>query len=384
MSSSQVLEVALHARHLERDDLRQILLASAPAQMTMTQQAAEKVLLQHCGDAVSLRGLIEFSNYCVSDCLYCGIRKSNHAPQRYMLSMDEVLAAARQIAELGYGSLVLQSGERQDARFVEFVAEAVQAIKQGTRSARLPDGLGITLCVGEQSRESYARFFEAGAHRYLLRIETSSPELFARIHPPTQNFEHRVACLKTLRDVGFMVGTGVMIGLPGQTVDHLVDDLLFFRDMDVDMIGMGPYIPHAQAALPGNDDIPSVPERLGLALRMIAAARLLLRDVNIAATTALQAIAPDGREQGLRFGANVIMPQVTPQQVRRNYTLYDGKPCLDDSAGQCAACLTHRIHGVGRRIAHDQWGDSLHFAHRTGGERIEFMAGARAGTADRP
>ncbi len=384
MSSSQALEVALHARHLERDDLRQILLADAPAQMTMTQQAAEKVLLAHCGDTVKLRGLIEFSNYCVSDCLYCGIRKSNPAPERYLLPMDDVLASARQIAELGYGSLVLQSGERQDRKFVEYVVEAVKAIKQTTRSERLPNGLGITLCVGEQPRENYERFFEAGAHRYLLRIETSSPALFARLHPPTQRFEARVACLKTLREVGFMVGTGVMIGLPGQTVDHLVDDLLFFRDMDVDMIGMGPYIPHAQAALPGNDGIPSVAERLGLALRMIAAARLLLRDVNIAATTALQAIAPDGSEQGLRFGANVIMPQVTPQQVRRNYTLYDGKPCLDDSAGQCAACLTHRIRGVGRRIAHDEWGDSLHFAHRTGAARIDIKTVAHADTAARP
>ena len=155
-----------------------------------------------------------------------------------------------------------------------------------------------------------------------------------------------------------------MIGLPGQTVDDLVGDLLFFRDMDVDMLGMGPYIPHAQAVLPGAPDIPPADERLRLGLRMIAAARLLLRDVNIAATTALQAMADDGREQGLSFGANVIMPQVTPPRVRRMYTLYDGKPCLDESAGQCAECLEKRIASVGRKTLKNRWGDSAHFLRR--------------------
>ena len=231
-----------------------------------------------------------------------------------------------------------------------------------------PDGLGITLCVGEQSEEAYARWFEAGAHRYLLRIETSSASLFAEIHPSTQRHETRLACLKSLRALGYQVGTGGMIGLPGQTVDDLVGDLLFFRDMDVDMLGMGPYIPHAQAVLPGAPPIMPADERLRLGLRMIAAARLLLRDINIAATTALQALADDGREQGLRFGANVIMPQVTPVRVRTMYTLYDGKPCLDDSAEQCAVCLEHRIASVGRRTLKNQWGDSARFGYRTAGK----------------
>lgn len=363
------LETALCASHLDRDELLAILRADSPTQMAAIQQAAEKILLSHCGNTVSLRGLIEFSNYCVCDCLYCGIRKSNHVPERYTLSLDEILASALWAAERGYGSVVLQSGERRDTKFVEFVAEAVQAIKRETRSVRLPEGLGITLCVGEQSRETYARFLDAGAHRYLLRIETSSPELFGRIHPPEQRFENRLACLKTLRELGFMVGTGVMIGLPGQSIEQLVDDLLFFREMDIDMIGMGPYIPHAQALIPGEEPVFPVAKRFSLALKMIAAARLLLKDVNIAATTALQAIAPDGREQGLRFGANVIMPQVTPVQVRRDYTLYDGKPCLDDSAGQCATCLEKRIHSVGRQLAQDQWGDSSHFVRRPGGKK---------------
>lgn len=345
-----------------REVLRCILTTVDRDEVEAVRAAAERTLLDHCGDTVRLRGLIEFSNRCVLDCRYCGIRRGNRAVRRYTLPLDDGVACARWCAGKGYGSLVLQSGERRDAAFVRCVEAMIRAIKAATRSAAQPDGLGITLCVGEQTEETYARWFAAGAHRYLLRIETSSPELFAALHPPEQRHETRLACLRTLRAIGYQVGTGVMIGLPGQTVEHLIDDLLFFRDMDVDMLGMGPYIPHAQAVLPGA--IPAAEERLRLGLRMIAAARLLLRDVNIAATTALQAMADDGREQGLRFGANVIMPQVTPPRVRRMYTLYDGKPCLDESAGQCAECLDARIASVGRRTLRDQWGDSAHFGRR--------------------
>ena len=347
-----------------REVLRRILTLTDADEVDVLRAAAERTLLAHCGDSVRLRGLVEFSNRCVLDCRYCGIRRGNRAVKRFSLSVDDVVSCARWCADKGYGSLVLQSGERRDPAFVRRVEMMIRAIKAATRSAMQPDGLGITLCVGEQSEEAYARWFEAGAHRYLLRIETSSASLFAEIHPSTQRHESRLACLKSLRALGYQVGTGGMIGLPGQTVEHLVDDLLFFRDMDVDMLGMGPYIPHAQTALTGA--IPSADERLRLGLRMIAAARLLLRDVNIAATTALQALADDGREQGLTFGANVIMPQVTPPRVRAMYTLYDGKPCLDDTAEQCADCLERRIASVGRRTLKHGWGDSVHFSARTG------------------
>ena len=346
------------------DVLRRILTTTDPDEVEGIRAAAEKMLLEHCGDTVRLRGLIEFSNRCVLDCHYCGIRRGNRAVKRYSLALDDVVACARWCAEKGYGSLVLQSGERHDAAFVRRVEAMIRAIKEATRSEAQPDGLGITLCVGEQAPETYAHWFAAGAHRYLLRIESSSPGLFARLHPESQRFETRVACLKTLREIGYQVGTGVMIGLPGQTVEHLIGDLLFFRDMDVDMIGMGPYLPHVQAVLPGAPVVPPPEERLRLGLRMIAAARLLLRDVNIAATTALQAMADDGREQGLRFGANVIMPQVTPPRVRAMYTLYDGKPCLDDSAEQCAVCLENRIASAGRKPLKGQWGDSAHIGRR--------------------
>ena len=341
----------------DRATLRRILSTEDADELEVVRAAAERALLEHCGDSVRLRGLIEFSNRCTADCYYCGIRRSNRAPTRYTLTVEEIVETARWCGEQGYGSVVLQSGERRDGKFIRLVSAAVRAIKAATQSATLPEGLGITLCVGEQAPDTYAEWFAAGAHRYLLRMETSSPALFSALHPPAQRRESRVACLKVLKSLGYRVGTGVMIGLPGQTIDDLVDDLFFFRDIGADMIGMGPYIPHAQAALQAAS-VPDAATRLGLALRMIAATRLLLPSINIAATTALQTMAPDGREQGLRHGANVIMPQATPLHVRRDYTLYDGKPCLDDSAGQCAACLEGRIHSVGRRVLRDQWGDS--------------------------
>ena len=342
----------------DRATLRLILTTDRDDEIEAIRQAAEHALLTHCGDTVRLRGLIEFSNRCTSDCHYCGIRRSNKTPTRYTLGLDEIVATARWCADQGYGSVVLQSGERRDGKFVGFVTEAVRAIKAATCSDVLPEGVGITLCVGEQSPETYAKWFAAGAHRYLLRIETSSPTLFAALHPAGQRYQSRVDCLRALKAIGYRVGTGVMIGLPGQSVDDLVDDLFFFRDIGADMIGMGPYIPHAQAALQGVQ-IPDTQTRMALALRMIAATRLLLPSINIAATTALQTLAPDGREQGLRYGANVIMPQATPLKYRREYTLYDGKPCLDDSAGQCAACLESRIVSLGRRVLRNAWGDPV-------------------------
>ena len=342
----------------DRELLQLILATQNPDEIETIRHAAEQALLENRGDTVRLRGLIEFSNRCSSDCYYCGIRRSNRLLDRYTLTLAEIVEVARWCGQKGYGSVVLQAGERRDAKFIRLVSETVRAIKAATESTALPQGVGITLCVGEQSADTYEEWFAAGAHRYLLRMETSSPELFAALHPPSQTWSSRVHCLKTLKTLGYRVGTGVMIGLPGQSLDDLVDDLLFFRDIGADMIGMGPYIAHEQAVIPGSAAIPDITTRLQLALRMIAAARLLLPQINIAATTALQTLAPDGREQGLRFGANVIMPQATPNRVRRLYTLYAGKPCLNDSARQCASCLEARISSVDRRVLWNDWGDS--------------------------
>jgi biotin synthase len=349
--------------HLGRQDLVKLLAASTPEQIEAVRAAAERVLLANCGDGVFLRGLVEASNACACDCLYCGIRKSNRDVNRYTLSLEDILACARQCADYGYGSMVIQSGERADKKFIELVGEAVARIKDETRTDKQPDGLGITLCIGQQSYETYKRLYDAGAHRYLLRIETTNPALFAKIHPAEQTFESRVECLTMLHDIGYQVGTGVMIGLPGQTLEDLADDILFFAAHDIDMIGMGPFIPHPGTPL-GDEPVASVPERVQLALLMIAATRLKLRDVNIAATTALQALDPVGREKGLRFGANVIMPQMSPTDVRADYQLYPGKPCLDENAKECQSCLNMRIEFAGRKIGLYAWGDSQHAVKR--------------------
>jgi biotin synthase len=352
---------------LTRDDLIALLGAKAEDEIEAVRAEAERVLLAQCGNGVYLRGLVEASNACACDCLYCGIRKSNTDVNRYTLSLDDILSCARQCAEMGYGSMVIQSGERADKKFIDLVEEAVRRIRVETVSEKQPDGLGITLCIGQQSYDTYRRLYEAGAHRYLLRIESTNPALFAKMHPAKQSFASRVACLKMLREIGYQVGTGVMIGLPGQSLGDLADDILFFSTLDIDMIGMGPFIPHPGTPM-GDLACPDVKERVRLALLMIAVTRLKLRDVNIAATTALQALDPIGREKGLKFGANVIMPQMSPTDVRADYQLYPGKPCLDENASDCQSCLNMRIEFAGRKIGLYAWGDSVHAKKRQEGQ----------------
>lgn len=325
--------------------------------------AAEETLLQYCGNDVYYRGLIEFSNRCALDCCYCGIRKSNTKVNRYTVSEDEIVKAAKWCAKMHYGSLVLQSGERHDKEFIDFVERVTGKIKKGTISSELPEGLGITLCVGEHTLETYRRFKEAGAHRYLLRIETTNEELFKSIHPNQQNLDSRLRSLDYLKEAGFQVGTGVMIGLPGQTPEMLADDLIFYKKHDFDMFGMGPFIPHRDTPM---GILPVMPDkdRTHLGLMMIALTRLLTRDTNIAATTALQALDPTGREKGLSFGANILMPQLTPTEFRENYLLYENKPCIDEEKEECLNCLKRRVETIGRTVAHDNWGDSKHYFGR--------------------
>jgi biotin synthase len=342
-----------------RDDIIQLLSIKNKEEIELLRTKAESLLLNLRGNKVYFRGLVEFSNICISDCYYCGIRKGNEAVKRYMLTKDQIVDGAVWCAGQGYGSVVLQSGERNDPAFVTFIEDVVYAIKEKTVSDILPEGIGITLCVGEQTEKTYQTWYNAGAHRYLLRIETTNPQLFSQIHPPAQSLENRIKCLKTLKKIGYKVGTGVMIGIPDQTIENLADDILFFRALDVDMIGMGPYIVHAQTPMSGyTEETKSKFEDIfSLSLKMIAVTRLVLKDVNIAATTALQAMKHDGREQGLTYGANVIMPQLTPTEVRTEYQLYEGKPCMDENAEQCRNCLTGRISSVGRVVGYNEWGD---------------------------
>jgi len=351
---------------LSKSEIISMLSAKGESLESMRKKAYD-ILKTNLGDNVYYRGLLEFSNRCSNDCLYCGIRKSNNEVKRFDLTKEEIVDSAVWCAEQGYGSIVLQSGERSDAKFIDFVEDVLKTIKEKTKSSKIPNGLGITLCVGEQTKDTYERFFNAGAHRYLLRIETTSPSLFKKLHPGPQTLENRKNCLKILKDIGYQVGTGVMIGIPGQTVQDLADDLLFFKEYDIDMIGMGPYIVHQQTPMNKySEEIEIRKEEIfGLSLNMIAAARILLKDVNIAATTALQAMDPIGREKGLQFGANVVMPLITPSRVRKDYQLYDGKPCIDEQAEDCRECLLNRVKGLKREVGFNEWGDSKHFFQRS-------------------
>jgi biotin synthase len=320
---------------------------------------AQAVKTATVGNRVYLRGLIEFSNRCRKNCYYCGIRNGNRTIGRYELTDEEVLHAVDFAWRNRYGSIVLQSGERQSAHFTARITRLLQQIKRHTQGE-----IGITLSCGEQSADVYRRWFEAGAHRYLLRIETSSPALYAKIHPrnPTHDFDTRLAALHHLKTIGYRTGTGVMIGLPFQTIDDMENDLRFFQQMNIDMIGMGPYIEHRDTPLYRYRDLLLPPaQRLELALKMVAALRLLMPHINIAATTALQTLHPAGREQALRAGANVFMPNITPMKYRNDYRLYDNKPCLHDAPSLCNDCTATRIQNAGDKIAYGEWGDRCNF-----------------------
>lgn len=347
-------------RALSLRDLARLVSLADPAARDFVRRAACDLKRRVSGRRVSLRGLIEIGNICAKDCFYCGIRRSNNALRRYRLATDDIVRLAAFAAENDYGSLVLQGGEIESEANTAFIEDVLRRLA--------PFGLGVTLSLGEQTEEVYRRWHAAGAARYLLRIETSNPELYARLHPTDHSWARRVECLRALRRTGYQVGTGVMCALPGQTADDLARDIAFFGELDVDMIGMGPYIPHPDTPLADVGYSPYQPptpaERLDLGLSLIAATRLYLHDVNIASTTALQALAPDGREQGLLAGANVIMPNLTDPCHRHDYQLYAGKPALDETAEESRAALVRSLAAIGEEINWGQRGDSPHFAAR--------------------
>ncbi|MDI9400694.1 MAG: [FeFe] hydrogenase H-cluster radical SAM maturase HydE [Limisphaerales bacterium] len=345
-------------------------------QFARLQEEALATTLREIGPEVHFRGLIEFSNICSRDCFYCGIRKSNKKVERYCLSAEEIIELAEWSAKQGYGSIALQSGERSDPAFIDFVEETLRQIKSKTRSAALLNGLGITLCVGEQTKETFQRFFDAGAHRYLLRIETTSPSLFRQIHPSKQSLQTRLRSLEYLKEIGYQTGTGVMIGLPGQTYEDLARDILFFKEFDIDMIGMGPYLSHHDTpmSLYAEENQKNRLHIFKKSLAMIAATRIVCPKINIAATTALQTIDPAGRIDGLRFGANVLMPQTTPPGFRRNYLLYEGKPAMDENAEETRLALEREINEIGRQVSKNRWGDSLRFY-----EKVRSASGSPPG-----
>jgi biotin synthase len=347
--------------HHSHDDLVSMLGASGEERKLLFEKAAE-IKEKYIGKKVHYRGLIEFSNVCGKNCYYCGIRKGNKNIERYNLSDDEIISAARFALENNYGSIALQSGELESDFFSDRVEKLLREIMKMSDSK-----LGITISMGEQTEEVYRRWFQAGARRYLLRIEASDPELYSKLHPEDGHhiFEERVKCLHSLKKVGYQTGTGVMIGLPWQTLDHLASDLEFMRDFDIDMCGMGPYIEHADTPLIAQkESLMPLLDRFELSLKMIASLRIIMKDINIAAATALQAIDPVGREKGVLVGANIVMPNITPGKYRDSYQLYENKPCTDDSAEDCKSCLETRLGLTNSDIGYGEWGDSKHFSKR--------------------
>lgn len=297
-------------------------------------ERAHEKRMQVYGNTVFLRGLIEISNYCKQNCLYCGIRADNKKADRYRLSKAQILEVCRTGYELGYRTFVLQGGEdpfHTDA----FLVELVEKIHNSFPAC------AITLSLGERSRESYQRLFDAGADRYLLRHETASETLYNAFHP-AMSLSERIHCLQTLKDIGYQVGAGFMTGLPGQTNVHLVEDLRLLKTLRPQMVGMGPFIPH--------HDTPLAEHQAGTVYKsvtLIAILRLILPDVLLPATTALGSLDPFGRELGIRAGANVVMPNLSPISVREKYSLYDGKICTGDEAAECRQCIQKRIENAG-------------------------------------
>ncbi|MCH5325316.1 MAG: [FeFe] hydrogenase H-cluster radical SAM maturase HydE [Eubacterium sp.] len=302
---------------------------------------ADKVRREHYGDKVYVRGLIEFTNYCKNNCYYCGIRCGNHAVERYRLTKEDILSCCEEGYGLGFRTFVLQGGE--DPYYTDdVICEIVSEIRQ-----KYPD-CAITLSIGEKPRESYQAYFDAGANRYLLRHETADPQHYAMLHPESMSLENRKRCLFDLKEIGYQVGSGFMVGSPYQTTENLIADLRFLQQLSPDMIGIGPYLTHA--------DTPFADKENGsftLTLRLISVLRLMFPYALIPATTALGTIHPLGREKGLQAGANVVMPNLSPVSVRKKYELYENKICTGEEAAQCRGCLERRVESVGYRIVTD-------------------------------
>jgi biotin synthase len=326
------------SREIDLSDDRELLrfiTTEDPEETEFLFAAARQRRFQYYQNDVYFRGLIEFTNYCKNDCYYCGIRGSNTRLDRYRLSLEEIHNCCRLGDILGFRTFVLQGGE--DPWFTdERIIEMVSAIR-----AAFPDH-AITLSIGERSRASYAAFFRAGANRYLLRHETANEEHYRHMHPRRMSLKERKQCLYDLKDIGYQVGAGFMVGTPFQRPEHLLEDLRFIEELEPQMVGIGPFIPQQDTPFGGYPQ-----GSLDLTLRMVALTRLILPAALIPATTALGTISPLGREKGLMAGANVVMPNLSPREVRKLYALYDHKICTGDEAAECRLCMEGRIRNFG-------------------------------------
>lgn len=303
--------------------------------------AADKKRREIYGDEVYIRGLIEFTNYCKNNCYYCGIRRDNRNAERYRLGKEDILACCEEGYRLGFRTFVLQGGE--DPYYTDkMLCDIISEIR-----SRFKD-CAITLSVGEKTKESYKSFFDAGANRYLLRHETASEAHYKKLHPESMSLETRKQCLFDLKEIGFQVGSGFMVGSPYQTTENIIEDIRFLQELQPDMIGIGPFISHEETPFSSFEN-----GGMELTLRLISILRLIFPYALIPSTTALGTINPQGRELGLKAGANVVMPNLSPVNVRKLYTLYDNKICTGEEAAQCKGCLENRVKSAGYRIVTD-------------------------------
>lgn len=297
---------------------------------------ADKIRKENVGDEVHLRGLIEFSNICKRTCKYCGLRCENKEIDRYRIEPDDIIFYAQKAVDMGYKTIVLQSGEDE-----YYSREILCRIIKGIKTLDVV----LTLSIGERSFDDYKAFKDCGADRYLIRIETTDKELYKKMHPH-MSFENRVRCLKDLGKLGYEVGTGCLVGLPGQTIESLANDILFFKEINADMVGIGPFIAHPHTPLKDclNGDFT-------LALKVMALTRILLKNINIPATTAMETLNQNGRIIALQSGANVVMPNVTTTEYRAKYEIYPNKICINENPSQCFNCVSGKIRSIGRSVS---------------------------------
>ena len=341
------IEKLINYHRLELEEYKEVLSCWKEKEIQeKLKKEAVKLRKNHYGTKVFPRGLIEFTNYCKNNCYYCGIRRDNHHANRYRLSKDEILKCCRNGYDLGFRTFVLQGGEDPyytDERMVDII-----------RSIKLlyPE-CAITLSIGEKSRESYALFRKAGADRYLLRHETANEEHYGKLHPASMSLSNRKQCLYYLKELGYQVGAGFMVGSPGQTLDCIAEDLIFLQELKPHMIGIGPFIPHHDTIY-ANEKAGSVE----LTLFLLSVIRLMLPKVLLPATTALGTLDPFGREKGIEAGANVVMPNLSPVKNRKLYDLYDNKICTGEEAAECKGCLSRRMEKIGYQLVYER-GDAL-------------------------
>ncbi len=333
---NELIKKAEKTHNLSKDELVALLKNDSLDQEIF--DAANRVRKKYVGDEVHLRGLIEFSNICRQNCLYCGLRRDNDKITRYRLEIDKAIEFAEKASSYGYKTVVLQSGE--DSFYT------VDKVKYLIGKIKSLD-LALTLSIGEKTREEYEEYREAGADRYLLRIETTDRKLYEKLNP-NMSFDNRVKCLKDIKELGYELGTGCMVGLPEQSIESLADDILFFKEMRADMIGIGPFIPNHNTPLSDSKG-----GTFEISLKVMALTRLILPDINIPATTAMETLNPKGRLIALQSGANVAMPNVTEGEYRKYYELYQGKICVNDTPAHCRSCITGKINSIGRIVSEE-------------------------------